>query len=598
MFGIFNRLRTKLSKPVLFGIYGGLGCLLAAILLGEVFLYLTQLPPTPRSTPQSIVMLIDTSASMSQENRISEAKSAALDFIQGRDLSKDKLAVVNFGQTINTVSPLATDANTLNSAIEGLTTNGYFLCPTGVVRCGTPMDRGIEVAANNLQSVRTNRNILLFTDGMPDDSSATLSAAEAARRQKINLIAVATAGADVNYLAQLTGDPKLVFYAQSGQFDRAFQAASQSIDSRQLVESKSTGDYSLVYSALRIGGWTALLTLGIAAPLIIGQNHYLRRRLLTFKEAGLILSGSLLAGLTAGGMGQVLFFSIGDIPYPTAISGTLNWGIAGAIFAGIVCLLRKENNTTQKIAIAAVGATLAGVSVVMSSLVFLGAIVFGLSIFYLFRSKPIAGLTAIALAFGGKLLFYPPLGIPSTLELVGRLLGWTLLGAIAGVGISIFIPNLKQQRGLLGGALGGSLGAIGFLISAGIVADLPGRIVGATILGACIGMMIFWEEARQLKRQAHLLVQWTPTEQTKILLGSQPIWLGTSSEANIPLSKKDGYFPRTAKIFQKGDNIVMEYESEYGRAKGMNLSKLQQQLEDGSRRTLGKITIEVKMIEI
>jgi Ca-activated chloride channel homolog len=587
MLGFFDRLRTRLSKPILFGIYGGLGCLLAAILMGEIFLYLTQLPPSLKPAEQSIVLLMDTSSSMNDNNRISEAKSAALDFIKGRDFSKDKLAVVSFGQSITTVSPLSSDRDNLSNAISGLNALG-----------GTPMAQGIEAATNNLQSVRNNRNILLFTDGMPEASFPTISAAQAARRQKITLIAVAAAGADVNFLAQLTGDPRLVLYAQSGQFDRAFKAAAQLIDSRQLVESSSNGDYSIWYSALRIGGWTALLTLGIAAPLIIGQNHYLRRRLLTFKEAGLILCGSLIAGLIAGGTGQILFFLIGDLSNSGAIGGVINWGIVGAIFTGTVALLRKTPNLARTSAIGGASAMLAGTVFSLSSIALFGAIIFGLSAFFLFRSKSIGWGTGIVLTFFGQLIFFPPLGIPSTLELVGRLLGWTILGSIAGVGISLFIPNLKQHRGLLGGALGGSLGAIGFLIAAGLVGDLPGRIVGATVLGACIGVMIFWEEARQLQKQAHLLVQWTPTEQSKILLGSEPIWLGTSSEAKIPLSKADGFFPLTAKIFTDGNYIMMEYNSDYGKAKGMNMTKLQQRLEDGSRRRLGKITIEVKTSEV
>jgi Ca-activated chloride channel homolog len=503
--------------------------------------------------------------------------------MQDVSLSKDQIAVVNFGSIIDTVTPLTSDLNSLTNAISGLTASG-----------GTPMAQGIEVAINNLQSTKTNRNILLFTDGVPDSSFPTILAAQAAKKQKITLIAVAAAGADVGYLAQLTGDSRLVFYAQSGQFDKAFQAAAQLIDSRQLVESRSTGDYSIVYSVLRIGGWTAFLTLGVASSLIIGQNHYLRRRLLSIQEAGLILGGSLLAGLLAGGTGQILFYLIADLPNAGMIGGVLNWGIVAAVFTGSVSFLRKSPNLQRDIAIGSISGIFAGVAFSMSSIALLGAIIFGLATFYIFRSKLIAWITGIILIFIGQLIFFPPLGIPSTLDLVGRLLGWTILGAIAGVGISLFIPNLKQYRGLLGGALGGSLGAIGFLIASGIVADLPGRIVGATVLGGCIGMMIFWEEARQLQKQAHLLVQWNPTEQTKILLGAQPIWLGTSSEAKIPLSKADGFFPLTAKIFKEGDTIILEYNSDYGKAKKMNMSKLQQRLEDGSRRKLGQITIEVK----
>ncbi|MFM6252678.1 MAG: hypothetical protein ACKPEQ_26620, partial [Dolichospermum sp.] len=35
---------------------------------------------------------------------------------------------------------------------------------------------------------------------------------------------------------------------------------------KQLVESSSTGDYGVIYSSLRIGGWTAFLAMGIISP--------------------------------------------------------------------------------------------------------------------------------------------------------------------------------------------------------------------------------------------------------------------------------------------------------------------------------------------
>jgi Ca-activated chloride channel homolog len=71
---------------MLFGIYGALGCLLTAILFGEIFLYLTQLPPSIKTAGQSIVLLMDTSSSMQNDNRIAESKTAALDFVKRRDL--------------------------------------------------------------------------------------------------------------------------------------------------------------------------------------------------------------------------------------------------------------------------------------------------------------------------------------------------------------------------------------------------------------------------------------------------------------------------------------------------------------------------------
>ncbi|MCA2555066.1 MAG: hypothetical protein IM466_15435 [Microcystis sp. M04BS1] len=109
------------------------------------------------------------------------------------------------------------------------------------------------------------------------------------------------------------------------------------------------------------------------------------------------------------------------------------------------------------------------------------------------------------------------------------MIAWTILGAIVALGISYFIPNLQRFRAFLGGSLGGSLASIGFLLMSLILtqfipietslADRLGRLIGAFILGFCIGLMIFWEEERQLQKSTYLLIQWSDQESPKILLG-------------------------------------------------------------------------------
>ena len=93
MQNIFRNLRQ--NKPLLFGLYGAIGCLIAAILLGEPLLALTKLPPSPatQKAPQAIVLLIDTSGSMS-DGKLTEVKSAATNFVQRRNLNQDQLQAI------------------------------------------------------------------------------------------------------------------------------------------------------------------------------------------------------------------------------------------------------------------------------------------------------------------------------------------------------------------------------------------------------------------------------------------------------------------------------------------------------------------------
>jgi Ca-activated chloride channel family protein len=488
MQNLFGQLRQKLSKPILFGLYGAVGCLGAATLFGEVFLLLTKLPPTVERSPLAILLLIDTSGSMNDNGKLGEVKAAAQAFVQRQDLSENRLAVFGFGTNVQAAANLTDNKPALEQAIAQISDGG-----------GTKMDLAIQAATQELQSTSLQRSILLFTDGQPgyaganeqQEQAKTLAAGESAASQGINLVTVATGDADTNFLTQLTGDPSLVFYANSGNFDQAFQQAEKAIYSSQLVESGPTGNYSLVYSVLRIGGWTALLAIGTSLALIAGQNHYLRRRLLTPKQGSIGFGGSLIAGLVAGGIGQLLFIPVASIPI---------------------------------------------------------------------------------LAIGG------------------RIIGWTILGSFVGGGMSFFVPNLQRHRALQGGAIGGAVGSIGFLIVSAVSGDLVGRLVGAAIIGFFIGLMIALIE--QFSRQSWLVVSWTPTEQTKINLGAEPVLLGSSEDAHIYLRKDQGYPSVTAKIYLESGKIVMQFDEEMQKLKGMKI--LRHELANGDRRKVGDVMIEVK----
>ncbi|WRH67254.1 MAG: VWA domain-containing protein [Planktothrix sp. GU0601_MAG3] len=331
MNNFFGQLRQKLSKPVLFGLCGAVGCLGAATLLGEPLLQLTKISPKVDQSPLAIVLLIDTSGSMNDDGKLREVKTAAQAFVQRQDLSENRLAVFGFGSNIQAAARLTDNKPTLEQAIAQISDGG-----------GTNMDQALLAATQELQSTSQRRNILLFTDGQPGYAGAnldrekakTLEAMGIATSEGINLVAVATGDADTNFLAKLTGDPDRVFYVNSGDFDQAFRQAEKAIYSSQLVESGPTGNYGVVYSLLRIGGWTALLAIGTSLALIAGQNYYLRRRLLTPKQVGMGIVGGLMAGLVAGGVGQLLFIPFAGIPILAIGGRIIGWAILGSVVGG------------------------------------------------------------------------------------------------------------------------------------------------------------------------------------------------------------------------------------------------------------------------
>jgi Ca-activated chloride channel family protein len=315
--------RLKNNKPLLFGIYGASGCLTAAILLGEPFLALTEGKSNPSApvTPQAIVLLIDTSGSMS-DGKLTEVKTAASRFIERRDLQKDQLAVVSFGGEIKTATPLTQDANTLKNAVDTLSESG-----------GTPMAEGIDAALGELQTTALNKNIILFTDGVPDDPNLAYNSALVTTKTGVKLIAVATGDADVSYLTQITGDRSLVFYANSGQFEQAFRNAEAAIY-KQLVGSNSGKNYTIIDSVLSTGGWTAFLAMGISLALIMGQNRYMRLPLLTVRKGIISTFGSLAAGMIAGAIGQIVFLPLSSIAGLEITGYIVAWVILGALVGG------------------------------------------------------------------------------------------------------------------------------------------------------------------------------------------------------------------------------------------------------------------------
>jgi len=142
----------------------------------------------------------------------------------------------------------------------------------------------------------------------------------------------------------------------------------------------------------------------------------------------------------------------------------------------------------------------------------------------------IAGVTGGA---AGQFLYQ---AAPGTLagEAVFRILGWTLLGSLAGLVLAFFVPNLRSDRGMLGGALGGAAGALGFLGASIAFHGLPGgeiagRILGAVLLGLALGLMLALAE--RMARKAWLEVCYGGGEFRTVNLGVEPVSIGSNSRA-------------------------------------------------------------------
>lgn len=308
MLEFIKNIQRKVWWFACFGAVGGA----AAAVAGEMWLWATTAEPRT-----AICLLLDTSGSMSG-GPLEEMKLAASEFVTNNADSNYVFSVVGFDSYARTVCHPTADAQPVNAAITSLHSAG-----------GTNMAEGIAQARATLDPTIDGRFILIFTDGMPDSASLTLTEAENCRQQRTGLIAVATGGADSQYLAQLTGDSKLVFPAVAGKFAEAFAQADRAIQDLVGAQASNLGSYGAV---VRVGVWTALLAIGVSLALIAAQNIYLGRAALSRDEAIAGTVGGVLAGLLAGGIGQVIYASaLGSPGLLLMLTRILGWIMVGMI---------------------------------------------------------------------------------------------------------------------------------------------------------------------------------------------------------------------------------------------------------------------------
>ena len=485
----FSSLAESFKDPKLvrFAIIGAVGCLIGAA-LGELLLAATRPAVGPA---QAVCLLIDCSGSMLYGGgagegigqKLHEVKAAAEDFVGRHNSPDDRIAVVGFGTRVHRAAKLTSNQAELRQAIEELYDGG-----------GTAMHIGLKAAADQLsnspEAGDAPRSILLFTDGQPDNAEAALGAAKACREQKLKIVAIGTGDADMDYLAQITGNSKLVFHTDSGSFDEGFKQAEKAIYGGSLVEasSRSAGFWS---SLARTAGWTALAALGVSLALAGGQNIYLHRSAFTPREAAVAALGGIAAGLVGGAVGQ--------LPY----------------------------------ALAAASSSLPGI---------------------------------------GPLLAW-------TVAPLGRVVGWTILGALVGWGLAIFIPNLDRRRATIGGALGGAAGGIAFILAL-VLGAVIGALLGAAILGGAIGLMLALVEAAY--RQAWLEVHYGAKERITVSLGDDPVRIGGDS--------------RACQVYARGARAVAyQYKLEEGQVRCVDYAtETSSVVADGHEQQVGAVTVFVR----
>jgi Mg-chelatase subunit ChlD len=143
-----------------------------------------------------VYLVVDTSGSMKDNEKLDQAKNGSQDF--GKDAHSRGYAVglINFDSEAEHLCEPTNELETLNSRLRSLSIGG-----------STRMDKGIRIAREKLERLDTRsfKAIVIATDGMPDYTckEETIVEANKAKAQEIEIITIGTGDADEGFLKLL-----------------------------------------------------------------------------------------------------------------------------------------------------------------------------------------------------------------------------------------------------------------------------------------------------------------------------------------------------------------------------------------------------------
>jgi tight adherence protein B len=121
------------------------------------------------SAPKGVVIVVDTSGSMSQDGKLSAVKAAIRDFIDEKQAG-DEIAIVGFNNSAEVIQGLTADGNTLKQSVDRLEANAETAMWDGV-------STGLRILAQSPTDLQAN--VVLVTDGRDTVSTADFASTRA-----------------------------------------------------------------------------------------------------------------------------------------------------------------------------------------------------------------------------------------------------------------------------------------------------------------------------------------------------------------------------------------------------------------------------------
>jgi pSer/pThr/pTyr-binding forkhead associated (FHA) protein len=142
--------------------------------------------------------------------------------------------------------------------------------------------------------------------------------------------------------------------------------------------------------------------------------------------------------------------------------------------------------------------------------------------------------------------------------IAGRLIGWTLMGSMLGVGVGLASASLRNVfKGVVGGTIGGFVGGAFFdIIGSFSQSGLASRLIGFCVIGLLIGFFIGL--VHQLTKSAWLVVEAGRLRGRQFRLDAPLVTIGRAEENAVGLFGDPGVQPRHAAIARSGENYTLK----------------------------------------
>ncbi len=135
---------------------------------------------------------------------------------------------------------------------------------------------------------------------------------------------------------------------------------------------------------------------------------------------------------------------------------------------------------------------------------------------------------------------------------------WTVEGLIMGWLLAPVFPNLPRKPALLGGMLAGFLGSLVGQLSVPLFGSTLGVALADSLKGLFLGAMLTISEKYHAISHSSLIVHWGKNETSTILLGKDPISIGSDPKCQVYLKKDDPSLPSIiAVITEENGKVVL-----------------------------------------